>query len=358
LQGTDWKYYHDQYKRFLPHINNNYDFQVLLSEFLGELNSSHTGARYNPALPNRDQTAALGLLYDLSRNDNGLLVTEVLKGGPFDNSETHLKKGCTIDKIDDVPLSKNTDWAMLLNRKAGKYTAITFHDEKNNRFQEVVKPIDQGTESNELLYNRWVRTMEHLTDSLSGGKVGYIHIRLMDEESLRETIDKLDGKNRDKKAVIIDTRFNGGGNLHDQLTDLLTEKSKIVYRPQGHFTQIDRLSDGSRKPTCVLVSEGNYSDAFNFPYEYKRVGIGKLIGAPVAGTGTGVNWETQIDHSLIIGIPMLGLSWLGESTLFENHQIEPDVLVYNSYENILTGNDEQLAAAVKEMLRSINPGKK
>jgi tricorn protease len=354
LQGVDWIYYHELYKQFLPHVNNNYDFQILLSEFLGELNSSHTGANYNPSFPNKDETAALGLLYDQSQSTDGLLVNDVLKGGPFDNANSNMKKGCVIDQIDEISITNKADWASLLNHKSGKYTLISFHNPKtNSAYQEVVKPVNIKTETNVLLYDRWIHLMEHLTDSLSGGQVGYLHIREMDEESLRETIDKLDGENRGKKAIIIDTRFNPGGNLHDQLTDLLTEKTKLTVRPQGHTLVHDNLSNGSRKPSCVLMNEGNYSDGFNFPYQYKRLGIGKLIGTPVAGTGTGVYWERQIDNTLNIGIPMLGLSWTGEDTLLENHQLEPDIKVYNSYNASLNGHDEQLEAAVKEMLKTI-----
>lgn len=352
LQGTDWKYYHDQYERFLPHINNNYDFQVALSEFLGELNSSHTGARFAANLPNRDQTAALGLLYNSAHQAAGLFVEEVLKGGPFDNAETHMTKGCTIDKIDDMPLGKTADWATLLNRKSGQYTKISFHDRSGHTYHEIIKPITQAVETNDLLYNRWVRQMEHLTDSLSGGKIGYIHIRLMDEASLRKTMDELDGKFRGKTAVILDTRYNGGGNIHEQVTALFSEKVRITYHPQGQTLELDRLNDGSRKPTCMIVSEGNYSDAFNTPYEYQRVHLGKVVGTPVAGTGTGVYWEKQVDNSLIIGIPMLALTWVGETSIFENHQLDPDVLVYDHYNKLVSGQDEQLEAAVKELQKT------
>ena len=354
LQGVDWKYYHDEYLQFLPHINNDYDFQILLSEFLGELNSSHTGAVYRPNIPDGDATAALGLLYDQAKSGNGLSVTHVLEDGPFDLAGSHMAKGCIIDQIDGVDINREANWSALLNNKTGKYTLISFHNPKTNvAYTETVKPVSSNDETNTLLYNRWIHLMAHLTDSLSGGQVGYVHIRDMDEENLRNTMDAIEGKNAGKKAVIIDTRFNHGGNLHEQLTTFLGEKIHILPRPQSHRVPDNALRDGSRKPSCVLMSEGNYSDAFNFPYEYQKLGLGKIIGMPVAGTGTGVYWERQVNNSLIIGIPQLGLSWIGEDTLLENHQIEPDIEVNNEYNQILTGHDQQLEAAVKEMLKEI-----
>ncbi len=354
LQGVDWKYYHDNYAQFLPHINNNYDFEVLISEFLGELNASHTGGGYGPRFPDGDNTASFGLLYDYSAGGNGLKVEEVIAGGPFDSEHTKMKKGDVIDKIDGVAITDADDWAKLLNHKAGKFTQVNFHDQKTSeQFQETVKPMDAGMESYMLLYHRWTKRMEFLTDSLSGGKVGYVHVRDMDDPSFRVTFDKVLGRNIDKKALIVDTRFNGGGWLHDDLATFLSGKLYMTLRPQGNKTEGGESMNKWDKPSCVLMSEGNYSDAFMFPYIYKELKIGKLIGMPVAGTGTAVWWEDQIDNTLYFGIPMISTWGAGETVPTENHQLEPDIKVVNEYNKELAGEDQQLEAAVKEMLKEI-----
>ncbi|MFD2145099.1 hypothetical protein [Mucilaginibacter antarcticus] len=157
MQGVDWKYYSDTYEKLLPHVNNNYDFQVLLSELLGELNVSHTGANYSPVLPEGDRTAALGLLYDAASNANGLIVRDIITGSPFDIAKSKMRKGYVIDKIDGVPITNDEDWAKLLNGKAGKYTLITFHDPAGKTvYNETVKPIAAGAETG-MLYERWVK---------------------------------------------------------------------------------------------------------------------------------------------------------------------------------------------------------
>ncbi len=354
LQGVDWKYYHDNYVQFLPHINNNYDFEVLISEFLGELNASHTGGGYGPRFPDADNTASLGLLYDYSTGGNGLKVDDIIAGGPFDSEHTKLKKGDVIDKIDGVAITDGDDWAKLLNRKAGKFTQVNFHDPKTStQFQENVKPMDAGMESYMLLYHRWVKRMEFLTDSLSDGKVGYVHVRDMDDPSFRVTFDKVLGRNIDKKALIVDTRFNGGGWLHDDLATFLSGKLYMTLRPQGNKTEGGESMNKWDRPSCVLMSEGNYSDAFMFPYIYKELKIGKLIGMPVAGTGTAVWWEDQIDNTLYFGIPMISTWGAGETVPTENHQLEPDIKISNEYSKVLSGEDQQLETAVKEMLKEI-----
>lgn len=350
IHGINWKGYHDTYAKFLPHISNNYDFQELLSELLGELNGSHTGGRYSPRIPNADVTAVLGLLYDETYTGNGLKIAEVISGGPLDKAGSKVKAGAIIEKIDGEAITDNVDWARLLNQKADKNTLLSLYDGQT-RWDETVKPISNFEEAS-LLYKRWVNKMTQLVDKLSGGKIGYVHVQGMNDGSFREVFDKVMGRNLDKKALIVDTRFNGGGWLHDDLNTFLSGKTYLQFAPQGNKTLGGEPVTRWQKPSCVLMSEGNYSDAFIFPYVYKQNGIGKLIGMPVAGTGTAVWWETQIDPTIVFGIPMVAT--IGkENRPTENLQVEPDIKVTLPYEAFLAGKDDQLEAAVKEMLKEV-----
>lgn len=357
LGGVNWKMYHDTYAKFLPHINNNYDFQELLSELLGELNASHTGGRYAPPQQNTDATASLGMLYDETYDGNGLKVMEVLEGGPFINSKTKIKKGVIIEKIDDEEITNSFDWAKLLNRKAGKNVLLSLYDpETKQRWEETTKPITQGEEQ-ALLYKRWVNNNRKLVDQLSGGKVGYVHVQGMNDNSYRTTYEDALGKAAGKEALIVDTRFNGGGWLHDDLVTFLSGKKYLAFSPQGVTPVASEPQNKWTGPSTVLMSESNYSDAFIFPYAYHSLGIGKTIGMPVAGTGTAVWWETQIDPTLVFGIPMVAT--IGkEKRPTENLQLEPDIKVPNDYKSILSGKDPQLERAVKEMLEEIKNQKK
>lgn len=357
IGGVNWKLYHDTYAKFLPHINNNYDFQELLSELLGELNASHTGGRYSPQTQNGDATASLGMLYDETYGGNGLKVMEVLEGGPFVNAKTKIKKGVIIEKIDGESIDNTFDWARLLNRKTGKNVLLSVYDpETKQRWDETTKPISQGEEQN-LLYKRWVNNNRKMVDQLSGGKVGYVHVQGMNDNSYRTTYEDVLGKAAGKEALIVDTRFNGGGWLHDDLVTFLSGKKYLSFSPQGATPTASEPANKWTNPSTVLMSESNYSDAFIFPYAYHSLGIGKLIGMPVAGTGTAVWWETQIDPTLVFGIPMIAT--IGkENRPTENLQLEPDIKVPNDYKSILSGKDQQLERAVKEMLEEIKNKKK
>lgn len=357
MHGVDWDMYRKVYSKFLPHVSNGYDFRELLSEMLGEVNASHTGGRYSPQAVNADATASLGLLYDEFSGGNGLKITDVIPGGPLDKANSKIRKGQTIQKIDGETITGDFDWARLLNRKANRNVLLTvYNPDTKETFEEVVKPITAG-EENTLLYRRWTNRMRDMVNKLSGGKVGYVHVQSMSDNSYRSVYAEVLGKNYDKEALIVDTRFNGGGWLHEDLSNFLSGKQYIKFSPYGFPSGGGEPLNKWYKPSCVVVNEGNYSDAHTFPYAYRAKGIGKIIGMPVPGTSTSVWWETQIDPTIVFGIPMIANIGVKENRPLENFQIEPDIKVANEYNKVLNGEDQQIEAAVKEMLKEIKENK-
>ncbi len=351
LHGTDWKGYYKEYARYLPHINNNYDFAEMLSEMLGELNGSHTGCRYTPKQENTDATAALGLFYDEEYNGKGVKVKEVIAKGPLAKSGSKVKPGTIIEKIDGVSIDDDVDFYMFLNRKADKYTLLSLYNEATKtRWEETVKPITLN-EQNELLYKRWVETRRAEVDRLSGGKLGYVHVRGMNDGSFRVAYEEILGRNHDKEALIVDTRFNGGGWLHDDLATLLSGKQYVELVPRGQKIGSEPIAKWT-KPSVVVMSESNYSDAHFFPFAYKELNIGQLVGMPVPGTATAVWWEKQIDPTLVFGIPQVGIT-TKDGKYLENLQLEPDVKVANEPEIVSTGRDQQIEKAVEVLINDL-----
>jgi C-terminal processing protease CtpA/Prc len=321
----------------------------MLSEMLGELNASHTGGSYRFRAQNADQTASLGLLYDYAHTGNGLKVAEVIKGGPLNKAKSKIKANDIIEKIDGIAITTSIDFYQLLNRKVGDNLLLSmFNPNTNTRWEEVVKPISTG-EENQLLYLRWVETRRAEVEKLSGGKLGYVHVRGMNDASMRTVFEDALGKHLSADALIVDTRFNGGGNLHDQLSDFLTGKKYMDIIPHGQYVG---HQPGNRwiKPSIVIMGESNYSDAHLFPEAYKIKGGGKTLGMPVPGTGTFVWWENQIDPTITFGIPMGGWRPIGKPFL-ENHQMEPDIMVRNDAGIMAIGRDQQIEEAVKELLK-------
>lgn len=343
IHGLDWEQLKKDYAKYLPYINNNHDFADMLGELLGELNGSHTGCRYRPHHSDGDRTAQLGILIDYKYEGEGVRIAEILEQGPLFKSDKKVVVGDIITKINGEKVKHNADLFRLLNRKAGKDILLTIGRSKDI----VVKPISRRKQS-QLVYNRWVKLMRNETEKLSGGRLGYVHVKGMNSASFRKVYSDLLGRYADKEAVIVDTRFNGGGWLHDDLVTLLSGKPYWKYTPRGQDIGHDPLFKWN-KPSIVLIGEGNYSDAHGFPYAYKALEIGKLVGMPVPGTFTAVWWETQIDNSLVFGIPQVGAKGM-DGKYLENQQLEPDVKVLNEMHNITNKKDQQLETAVKELL--------
>ncbi|MPQ48647.1 peptidase S41 [Marinifilum sp. N1E240] len=349
MHQLDWDFYKSEYTRFLPHINNNFDFAEMLSELLGELNASHTGSGYRYRSSNGDRTAKLGAFYDWKYEGDGLRIAEILEKGPLNQADSKIKPGVVIEKIDGMTITKDKSHYPLLNHKAGKKVLLSLYSPyTKERWEETVKPVSS---INNLLYERWVKSRQEEVKRLSDGKIGYVHVRGMNSPSYRKIYSEMLGKYGTCEAIVVDTRFNGGGWLHDDLVTLLSGEVYSTLSPRGQDFGTEPMNKW-KKPSAVLISESNYSDACAFPYAYQTLKIGKLIGMPVPGTMTAVWWETLQDRSLYFGMPMVGVKDM-KGDYIENQQIEPDIRVTNDYEKVIEGKDQQLEKAVEHLLNEI-----
>ena len=354
MHGVDWEAMTRAYRKFLPHIANNYDFAELLSEWLGELNVSHTGGRYYPSSAG-EKTAQLGLLFDWEYEGPGLRIAEVLEKGPFDKATSQAGVGHVVEKIDGVSVTPEADPSLLLNDKAGRKTLVSLYDPRTGRrWDEVVIPISRGTYDG-LLYRRWVKQRAADVAKWSGGRLGYVHIESMSDGSFRNVYSDILGKYNQCEGIVIDTRFNGGGRLHEDI--------EVLFSGRKYFTQVirgreacDMPSRRWNKPSIMLTCEANYSNAHGTPWVYRHQGLGKLVGMPVPGTMTSVSWERLQDPSLVFGIPVVGYR-LPDGSYLENSQLEVDIEVSNAPETIVRGEDTQLKVAVEALLKEIDARK-
>lgn len=350
LHGVDWKYYTSHYRDFLPYISNNRDFAILMSETLGELNASHTGSSYRGGGAPM-ATASLGAYFDDNYDGDGLLITEIFPRGPLANKNADLEAGDIILSIDGENIPAGKEYYSKLEGKAGKKVRLGIKKKNGENKFVSVRPVSAREQSN-MAYQRWIERNEKTVDSISNGRVAYVHVKGMDNESFQTVYDRLLGKYRNHDAVIVDTRFNGGGWLHNDLVLLLSGKKYVTFSPRGEEIGIEPFSQWT-KPSVMLVNESNYSDAHGSPFAYQNLGIGDVVGAPVPGTMTAVWWETQIDPTLVFGIPQV-TNIANDGTILENHQLEPDVIIYNSPEEVEAGVDAQLEGSVRHLLEKLN----
>ena len=235
----------------------------------------------------------------------------------------------------------------MLEGKAGKKVTLDILKPDGKTVRASVKPISGGAESN-MAYQRWIERNEHIADSLSGGKIGYVHVRGMDGESFQTVYDRILGKYRNCDAIVVDTRYNGGGWLHNDLAVLLSGKEYVKFKPRGReighepFAQwVKAVRDACKRiklQRCTWLSV-HLQDSRN-----RRSGR-----QPDPGTMTAVWWETQIDPTIVFGIPQVTNVSM-DGTVLENTQLNPDILIYNRQADIERGVDAQLEGAVRHLM--------
>ena len=275
--------------------------------------------------------------------------------GPFDRASSKVQAGDIVEKIDARPIKAGEDYFPLLNRRAGRRTLVSiYRPSDGTRWDETVEPISQSQLS-QLLYKRWVKQRAADVERLSGGRLGYVHIQSMGDESFRTVYAEILGRYNQCDGIVIDTRFNGGGRLHEDVEVLFSGKKYLTQVIRGKEA-CDMPSRRWNKPSIMITCEANYSNAHGTPWVYQHQGIGKVVGMPVPGTMTSVSWERLQDPTLVFGIPIIGYR-LEDGSYLENKQLEPDIKVANTPEAIAEGRDEQLETAVNELLRQIDQKK-
>ncbi|MCP4320544.1 MAG: hypothetical protein GY787_01535 [Alteromonadales bacterium] len=346
MHGIDWDEMGDSYRKKLNAIGHSRDFANMFAELTGELNASHIGSSYRPQRSaTNDATGRLGLFF---KKNSPFVVEEVLAKGPFDKASSKVKPGVKLTAVNGVKLTKTQNLYQLLNHKTGQRVRFSFETAGGKSFEEVIKP---ASSLGNLLYQRWVSSREALVDELSDGRLAYVHVRSMNDPSFRAVYSSLLGKHFDKEAVVVDTRFNGGGWLHNDLAKLLSGNEYFTMHVRGRQYHGDPL-DQWNKPSVLVINEGNYSDAHAFAYTYNELNLGEMVGMPVPGTMTAVWWETGISGDFRAGVPQVGMKNT-QGEYLENNQTMPDHVVKNDPESAAKGRDKQIEKSVEVLLKQL-----
>lgn len=353
--GRNWEAIYAAYKPKVAAIAHNRDMAELLSEVLGELNASHTGGRYRPngSENGRDRSISLGAIFNWHDTSNGLTIDHLFGEGPLARSNAGVVVGDRLTAVDGTPINNNSNFFALTNNKAGERMRLTLSRADGENYDVVIKPVNLG-EENGWRYERWVESRQAEVERLSGGRLGYVHLPFMADSVFRRTYRDVFGRYFAADGLVVDSRWNRGGDLMEDLIRLLTSGDFEYTRnaPYGTPVQGEPLTRWT-KPTIVLMNEANYSDGHCFPTAYKNVNGGLLVGTAVTGTCSYVWWERSITGDIIFGVPTLGI-FDPEGDWLELKDTQPDIEVYNSPEDRAAGRDPQLETAVEALLRSLD----
>ena len=364
FHGYNWSKLHDKYKERCVYASTNNDFRDMFNLMLGELNSSHMGLTApDRAETQRDLTGLLGV--ELMPAGNGMKVNHVIAETPADKTNSKLNEGDIITAVNGQTFSAEENFYTLLNGLANEKILLAVTNVAGKQREVIIRPTTSVATN---LYEEWVENRKKLVEKFSNGRLGYIHIRSMDFPSFEVVEREFTAAGFGKEGLLIDVRYNGGGSTTDYLMTILNYKQHAYTIPRGasdnlekdkkqfrsHYPVGERLVYAAwTKPSITLCNEGSYSNAEIFSHAYKTLGIGKLVGVPTNGSVISTGGKGLLDGSFV---RLPGRGWFTKAT-DKNQELGPavpDIIVENQIDWISKGTDDQLKAAVEELLKEIN----
>lgn len=353
MHGKDWDAMRAKYRPLLAHVGDRDELLNIVNEMIGELNASHTGAAAPPGgNAGGTVTVHLGVELEPDARAGRYKVTHIYKGGPADKDWVKVNVGDYLISIDGAPVKAGDNYWKLLSQRLNRRATVAFNAQPvaEGAATSRIDPVPAG-QFNQLRYDRWVEQRKVMAGQLSGGRVGYLHIQAMNQPSLRKFEKEL-RENRDKEALVIDQRWNGGGNIEQELLQILVQREYQVWQPRG--TEVNsRPFAGYFGPKVVLQNWRSASNAEMFPAGFKQLGLGQVIGEPTMGAVIGTGSYSLIDGSTV-RTPGVGVYLAdGKLTNMENYGVQPDILVPHRAEDELAGRDPQLERAIQELLKKL-----
>ena len=354
MHGMDWDAAKSKYGPLVSDIGDRQELLNIINEMIGELNASHTGAAPPPGgrAAGGVSTGNLGIELEPDSASGRYRVTYIYEDGPADKDWVKVSVGDYLIAIGGKQVKAGDEYWQLLNDRLNRKVEVTFNKTpaEGAAWRTRIETINSGAYSN-LRYERWVKDRRKKVDELSNGRIGYLHIQAMNQPSLRK-FEKEIREFRNKDAMIIDQRWNGGGNIEQELLAILVQREYQIWVPRGTEAS-GRPFAGYFGPKVVLQNWRSASNAEMFPAGFRALGLGKVIGTPTMGAVIGTGSYSLIDGSTV-RTPGVGV-YLADPkrTNMENYGVQPDIRVDNSPEDNLAGRDRQLETAVEELLKQL-----
>lgn len=357
FHGRNWYAVKEQFLPVVRGIQRQEDFHEILNLMVGELNASHLGAGGGGG---GVDDSYLGVDFDWEELERSgrFRVSAVLPGGPAALLKEPIKVGDYILAVDGVELNSSVNLWDQLKHKARKKVILAVNEKPDMEGARMVtiQPVDTGA-MGDLSYSNWVRENAAYVHEQSEGRLGYVHIREMSYEAYLKLLVDLDTEAHNKEGIVVDVRFNGGGHIASFILDVFRKRSYLqsIYRDKPP-TSATNLA-GNRileKPTILVQNEHSGSNTEMFSEEYRRFGLGKVIGTPTAGA---VIWTTN--RGLLDGtwfrVPFIRVATT-EGQNLEGAARTVDVRVDMPLGETAKRRDSQLDAAIEILLKQIKEG--
>jgi len=366
LHGVDWKGMRERYSALLPYVGHRADLDYILNEIVAESNTGHSYVDW-------------GDFERVKRIDNGLLgaeltaddaagryrISKIYQGqnwnpslrSPLTEQGIDIKEGDYLISIDGRDVTTALNPYVYLENKAGKTVGITVNSTASaaGARSYFIKPLSSELQ---LFHLNWVNERRAMVDKLSGGRIGYIYVPNTSTDGTREMYHGM-YTYFDKEALIIDERYNGGGFIPDNIADLLDRKT-LSYWYQNGLVPGKSPAIAHDGPKAMLINGFSSSGGDAFPYYFKKLGLGKLIGTRTWGGLVGISGNARLVDGGYISVPRFGVFDIDEGWIIEGIGVYPDIEVVDRPEQLAKGIDPCVEKAVEVLLQELkeNPVKK
>lgn len=348
FHGLDWNATKKRYAAFIPYLNNRNDLRILLADMLGELNSSHQGFSTggddeNVSLANR--TMETGIVFE---NNDPYKVKYVIRRSNADKKSIDVRPGDVLVKVNDESVDKNMDRNYYFSKPSiDREMQLGF----NRNGQTVNVKIHPQTTVGNNLYDQWIDENQERVDRKSNNRIAYHCMKNMGLPELEKFLIDMTQDFYQKDAMILDLRYNTGGNVHDEVLKFLSQRAYLQWKyREGKLTNQSNFSP-SDKPIVLLVNEQSLSDAEMTTQGFKALKLGKIIG-----TGT-YRWIIFTSGAGLVDGSFVRLPSWGCYTLdgkdIEKNGVQPDILVPMNFEDRINKRDPQLDRAIEEILKQL-----
>jgi tricorn protease len=360
MHGRDWDAIKARYEPLLKYVGENQDVYDLANEMIGELNASHTGVSGPPSrvMENVYQTRYPG--FELEPANGYYRVSHIYRDGPADKEWIDLKVGDYVTSIDGTPIKAGDNYWQLLNSPLNEYITVGVaskpgHEERKLRIRTV-------TSLSNIKYEEWVARNREFVDQETNGQIAYVHIRSMNQPSLRRFENEIN-QFWNKKGIIVDIRYNGGGNIDQQLIDILERRPYEYWNNRwGARTWGRRPRQAIAGPKVMLINHRSGSDSEVTPQAFRDLGLGRIVGNPTAAAVIATGSYRLINGGSIRTPGSLVVTYdptkpYNYGINLENFGVAPDVWAENTPEDELRGYDRELKAAIDEALKMLKEGR-
>lgn len=350
FHGQNWEKLKDQYARFLPHLKNRSELRVLLNDLLGELNSSHmgfrSGGREERSFYNT-QSLNLGVLFE---NENPYQIAKVVQEGPADYSDKNIQPGDMLTSINGQAIDPEVNREFYLAQPSVD-EEVTLGIQRGDQHLEVkIHPRSTGA-MRVNLYDEWIADNQSRVDRQTNDRVAYVHMKNMGTGSLQQFLIEMTSEGYNRDGLILDLRYNTGGNVHDQVLKFLAQKPYLKWKfREGKLTTQGNFGAGA-KPTVLLINEQSLSDAEMTAQGFKELGLGTIIGTETYRWIIFTSGAGLVDGSFY-RLPSWGCYTLDGKNL-EKEGVQPDITVNMNFADRLNGRDPQLDKAIQEVMKQL-----